>query len=370
MLHPDIWQDAEVDAARAAGGALAAGPWTLRLPEVFGFCGGVLNAVRTLARALEIPPAANGTPAGQVWLLGEIIHNETVNSWFRAAGVRLIPEPEINGVLERVRLGDRVVIPAFGIPLPLEERLRAAAAVLGITLIDTTCRDVRRIWEFAARHAVTGSTLILHGKPDHPENRATLSRALTPANAVVLLPEADQAERLAGAVVGGDSSALARACVLQPGKLDWNRLALVHQTTLLREEVERVEAALTAAASRRGGQLACGVGMCRATQDRQDAALELCRHDCACLLVVGSFASSNTARLHRLASRFAPAYFIRDATAMERHGIRHFDPVTGTERETAGWLPASGTIGILAGASCPPYDIGGILRRFLELARG
>lgn len=371
MLYPDIWHDATVEAARTAGGVVPVGPWTLRLPRVFGFCGGVMNAVRSLAGALnDVPASHGGTPAGQVWLLGEIIHNETVNAWFRAAGVRLIPEPEIGGVLERVRQGDRVVIPAFGIPLPLEERLRAAAPVLGFSLIDTSCHDVRRIWDFAARHAAAGATVIVHGKPDHPETRATLSRALTPANAVIELPGAEQAAALAAAVASGDPSCLPVECLRQVERLDWSNLALVHQTTLLREEVEQVEAALAAASLRRGGRLIRDAGICRATQDRQDAALELCRAGCACLLVVGSFASSNTARLHRLAARFAPAYFISDATALSPQRIRHFDLETKRERDTRAWLPASGAIGILAGASCPPSDIGGILRRFQELARG
>lgn len=360
----EILQDPDVAATRAGGNCMAAGPWTVRLPAAFGFCGGVLDALRTLAAHLSGPGAGQ-----RVWLLGEIIHNDTVNDYFRARGVTVVPEADLPSVLERVAAGDAVVVPAFGCPRELMAPLRARAQAGTIQLIDTTCGYVQRIWRFVEERSAAGATVLIHGKPDHPEVQATLSRALTPATAVVLLPSPEAIRQCADAMRRRDFTAYPEAWIHGAGRIDGRAFALVAQTTLLYDEVEAGEQALAQAARDAGAGFASTATVCSATRQRQEAAQALCAAGCDLVLVIGGFASSNTTQLHRLARRHGPAYFIRNAAAFDAHTIRHFNPDTQAMCETSNWLPTGpACIGLLSGASCPASDTGGVLRRLRSLA--
>ena len=358
----DIFHDGDTTAAQKAGGVVAVGSWTLHLPQAFGFCGGVQHALKTLQHTL----ATRGTRT--VWLLGQIIHNDTVNAFFRTQGAHILPEQQIDSVFARAAPDDIIVIPAFGVPLDLDSRLRAFCRSPD-QLVDTTCRYVKRIWTFVEAMAAEKRTILIHGKPDHPETRATLSRALTPENAVILIPDLAAARHLADLIRRRALAEVPQSLVRNPGRLTLERMALVNQTTMLYQETKEIDAVIHDALDSVRGSLALAETLCRATQDRQNAATELCRKGCDLAIVVGGFSSSNTTQLYRLAKEYCPTYFIRDATALTRAEIRHHHPDRHETAVTRDWLPASVRhIGILAGASCPPCDIGDVLRRFRALA--
>jgi 4-hydroxy-3-methylbut-2-enyl diphosphate reductase IspH len=150
-------------------------------------------------------------------------------------------------------------------------------------------------------------------------------------------------------------------------RLDLRNLAVVNQTTMLHSETREIEAVLSEAAAASDGVLQCCNTVCRATQERQDAARELCRQNCDLILVDGGFASSNTNQLQRLACQHAPTYFIRDAESIRGRNITHYLPELGREIVTSDWLPEqSQTLCVLAGASCPPSDIGAVIRTIRE----
>ena len=158
------------------------------------------------------------------------------------------------------------------------------------------------------------------------------------------------------------------ATIHNPERLNLNALAFAAQTTLLYSETIEAEQLLRETAAAVGARFASAATVCLATQERQKAALDLCREGCDLFLVVGGFASSNTGQLYRLAAQHAPAYFIRTAADFDRARITHYDPTTKSTRTTDGWLlPGSATIGLLSGASCPAGDIGGVLRKLREL---
>jgi len=357
----NIFHDVEA-AACTRGGALDVGPWRVHFPKVFGFCGGVLKALKALEQALQV------RDGGDTWLLGEIIHSDTVNAFFRAQGVRILAETEVESVFSKAQPDDCFVIPAFGIARELEVRVRAYCGARG-RVIDTTCDYIRRVWQFAERVALEGRTIVIHGKPDHPETRATLSRALTGGNAVIQVPDYPAAKCLAACLTAGDVSDYPVHLVHNRGNLDTRRLALINQTTMLYLETCEIESLLAAAIRSTGGDLARAETLCRATQSRQNAALELCRRGCDVMLVVGGYASSNTTQLHRLARKHGPAYFISSAAALAADRITHYEPALGDVVLTQPWLP-EGTrdIGLLAGASCPPSDIGAVIRRLRQIA--
>ena len=418
-ITPNILTDPDVELAKRAGGRLVLGRWTVRLPHAFGFCGGVLNALNQLQQTLEKQggkaegrrqkaageekdqnaaseskplvvsghdsPLTDAPRRPCVLLLGDIIHNDTVNEQFRSRGVVILPDAEVPQALEHLRDGDTIVIPAFGLDRGLTASLQARHDAGRIHLLDTTCRYVKRIWEFVGREAAAGATVVIMGKPEHPENRATLSRALTPGNAVVQLAYAEDVAQFARAVAncataseptnsrwpGGEESSknIRGVTVHNPDRLNLKSLAFAAQTTLLYSETVEAERLLREVAESAGARFASAATVCSATQERQKAALDLCAEGCDLFLVVGGFASSNTGQLYRLAAQHAPAYFIRTAADFDAAQITHYDPATKSTRITRDWLPhGAATIGLLSGASCPAGDIGGVLRKLRELA--
>jgi len=113
--------------------------------------------------------------------------------------------------------------------------------------------------------------------------------------------------------------------------------------------------------------------VCRATQERQDAAVELCRGGADLVVVVGGFWSSNTRHLFELAGRYAPAWFIEDASAIRSdRELLALDPGTNRPRITKDWLPGRRPlrIGALAGASSPEVVVGEVLERLAGFLGG
>jgi 4-hydroxy-3-methylbut-2-enyl diphosphate reductase len=138
---------------------------------------------------------------------------------------------------------------------------------------------------------------------------------------------------------------------------------------MLYSETREIEEFLAAAIREAGGTLSTAETLCRATQNRQNAALDLCGKGCDLVLVVGGLHSSNTTQLYRLASEHCPAYLVPNADAVELHTISHYNPSAGTMTETCGWLADDvRDIGLLAGASCPPSDISAMVRKLRDLA--
>jgi len=355
--HPDFFSDPDVDAARAAGG-MRVGRTRVRLPAVFGFCGGVRSALRRVCDLL-----GRIEPGRTVWLLGELIHNDTVNARLRGRNVRILPEDRVENICGLARPGDVLVIPAFGLPESSERRIRSCLDRKCLFL-DVTCGYVRRVWNFVRAAAAEGRTVVIHGKPGHAETRATVSRALTPFNAVVLAPDVEAGRRLAECIRRRDASGYPREWLLQLENLRFDKVALANQTTMLCSETDLIGRMLADAVHAVGGDLVNPRTVCRATEERQKAAYEACARGCDLFLVIGGKTSSNTAQLYRLARRFCPGYFITEPGAFDRDSIRHFLPDEQREVVTHDWLhPDVRDIVVLAGASCPESDVGAVLRR-------
>lgn len=351
----NLFCDPLVDALKAGGSRCGDNGVRVRLPRVFGFCGGVTRAVDLLQRELA-------TADRPIWLLGPIIHNDAVNAWFRDHGVHILPEDDPGQCLGQAAPTDCFVIPAFGLPLTVQNRLSAFVDPDG-RIVDTTCPYVTRIWDFVGDRSAHGRTIVIHGKPGHPETNGILSRSLTPRNGAVLVPDLAHARILAEDLRRGEFAAYPRHLSRNPDVLCLRDLASVNQTTMLYAETEQIEDLLRQAAAQSDGRLETMNTVCRATQERQDAARQLCEQGCDAYVVVGGFDSSNTNRLYAMARAAGPAYFIRDADAIENHRIHHYDPDTGHETTTPDWLPsAAADIGVLAGASCPDRIIGNVVR--------
>jgi len=123
--------------------------------------------------------------------------------------------------------------------------------------------------------------------------------------------------------------------------------------------------------------------ICSATQERQDAVLQLLDSAAASgkarldlMIVVGGYNSSNTVNLARICAERVPTFHVAEPSCLEAGVIRHRPiglPSTAAapEQETRGWFPAEGpvTAGLTAGASTPNNIVGQVIERLESFAR-
>jgi 4-hydroxy-3-methylbut-2-en-1-yl diphosphate reductase len=352
-----------VESIKADGYRYTSGRLTVHLAHEFGFCYGVDRAVDYAYQARQ------RFADRPVYLTGEIIHNPDVNDKLRAAGIRFLSDPGESA--ERLGPGDVVILPAFGVSVGVLADFQAR----GCTLVDTTCGSVLNVWKNVTRYARDGFTALIHGKYKHEETRATASQALTfPGGQYLVVLDRPEADLVCDYIrQGGDRDAfLARfAHAVSPGfdpDRDLVRVGLANQTTMLMSESLEIGVVVERAMRDRYGDAEL------ATQERQDAVVELLDHQSIDLMVViGGYNSSNTCNLARLCAARVPTYHIADAECLASgQTIRH-RPVTlakgnAAEIETAAWLPGGAlSIGLTAGASTPNAIVGRVVQRLADL---
>jgi 4-hydroxy-3-methylbut-2-enyl diphosphate reductase len=354
-----------------SGYRLDVGHLTLRLAKEFGNCYGVDRAVQY---AYE---TRRRFPDRRVFLTGELIHNPHVNREMLGMGIGFLTgRYQADVSYEDLTAEDVVLLPAFGAPTEIMRRL----GEIGCVLVDTTCGSVLLVWKTVERFARDGFTAIIHGKYYHEETRATASRALEQERgAYLIVRDLDETALVTDYIRrGGDEAVLAErfAEAISPGfdfRRDLVRVGVANQTTMLMRETEAVEEEFRRAMAERYGEAALDQHfraldtICSATQERQDAVLELLADPPDLMIVLGGYNSSNTNNLARICEQVVPTYHIDDSACLEGpNRIRH-KPV-GSEREvvTEDWLPDGPVVvGLTAGASTPNNKVGHTIERLL-----
>ena len=363
-----------LDRIREAGFTWRSGRLELHLAREFGFCYGVDRAVDYAYQTRR------KFPDRTVFLTGEIIHNPHVNGRLRRAGIRFLSDPGES--IERISGDDVVILPAFGVTIAELEQLVAC----GCTLVDTTCGSVLNVWKNVRRYARDGYTAIIHGKVGHEETRATASQVHVESGGhYVVVLDCDEARVMCNFIRGHlDAAALldrlGHAC--SPGfdpDRDLARVGLANQTTMLMSESLQVGDMLRRAMLDRYGESAISEHyrefdtICSATQDRQDAVVELLdqqRFDLA--IVIGGYNSSNTRNLARICAERVATYHIADPSCLRAETVRHLPPGArpGTETATRDWLPAGPlAVAVTAGASTPDNIVGEVVEKLADLAQ-
>lgn len=360
-----------VDAVKQSGFRLRTPAVDIRLAEEFGFCYGVDRAVEYAYETVEKFPDRNIT------LIGEIIHNPHVNNRLREMKVTIIsPQEAAQCAGSRFGPGDVVIIPAFGVPAPLFEGLRAARCVL----VDTTCGSVLNVWKNVDKYVRDGFTSVIHGKYAHEETRATASRTGRRNAHYLIVRNMEQTEILCDYIRhGGDRAEFLDVFRLAVSEgfnpdLHLGRIGVANQTTMLSSESLEIAEKLRQAMQDRYGdetprRFRSFDTICSATQDRQDAVLQMAREDLDLMLVIGGYNSSNTNHLAAIASRFTRAFHIENArNLVDAATIRHKPIGSAEEVSESGWLPGEHpVVGVTAGASTPNNKIGEVIERVLEL---
>jgi 4-hydroxy-3-methylbut-2-enyl diphosphate reductase len=188
-----IFSSALVDRVRRSGNVWRLPEGELVLPEVFGFCRGVKRALIMLDRAVTAHRTAK-----RLFLLGQIIHNPWVNDHFSRQGVRILTSEQLDELEKTISPQDCAIIPAFGVPLPIENRLRA----IGCQIIDTTCTDVRRLWSWAGQAAEGGYGVLVFGRAMHDETVVIKSRLQAAGGRYLVVGNLAEAGRFCDMIAG------------------------------------------------------------------------------------------------------------------------------------------------------------------------
>ena len=351
----------------------SAGGLHFKLAKEFGFCYGVDRAVDYAYQTRR------QFPDRRVFLSGEIIHNPDVNQRIEEMGIRILADSR--DPIERfadVTSGDVVILPAFGVSVPELQHLKSKNCVL----VDTTCGSVLNVWKKVHYYARDGYTVIIHGKHYHEETRATASQAMTHAGGRYLCVR-DLAETelvcnfLRGKIGAADlmSHFVDAASSDFAPERDLQHVGLANQTTMLMSETLKVQEMLRRAMIERYGETELASRfrafdtICSATQERQDAVLEMLAAGALdMMIVIGGYNSSNTQALAKMCAPRLQTYHIDSPGCIDRAGIRHREIGSHDETQTAAWLPEGEVrIGITAGASTPDSVVGEVIERMLSL---
>ncbi len=367
------YQSTAVERLKALGYEAGAGGLHLKLAKEFGFCYGVDRAVDYAYQTRR------QFPDRRVFLSGEIIHNPDVNQRLRDMGIQILPESK--DPAERFRdvgAGDVVILPAFGVSVPELKLLSSKECVL----VDTTCGSVLNVWKKVHYYAKDGYTVIIHGKHYHEETRATASQALTHDNGHYLCVR-DVAETelvcdfIRGTVTGGELMARfgeAASPGFDPAQ-HLQKIGLANQTTMLMSETLKVQETLRKAMIERHGaegleaRFRAFDTICSATQERQDAVLDMLKDGgLDVMIVIGGYNSSNTQALARMCAPRVTTYYIDSPGCVDGDIIRHCTVGATEETATPAWLADGAVrIGITAGASTPDSVVGETIERILAL---
>ncbi len=363
-----------VDLLKERDYALTAGEVTVRLAREFGFCYGVERAVEYAYQTRR------KFPERRIFLAGEIIHNPHINQRLRDMGVIFLEHNtapnEASFDFSIVHPQDVVILPAFGLTVADFDTLRK----LGCVMVDTTCGSVLNVWKRVDGYARDGYTALIHGKYYHEETRATASQVTKyPGGHYIVVRDMDEAcivgdflEGKRSAAEIGERFSHASSPGFDPAR-DLARIGVANQTTMLARESLAIAAEIRASMARGHGEeyalsnFRTFDTICSATQDRQDAVMELLAEPLDVMVVVGGYNSSNTISLAALCAERVTTYHIEDAQCIDpesgviKHRVRQgYDDVA-----TSGWLAAPGPVrvGITAGASTPNNKIADTVSR-------
>lgn len=346
---------------------LKRGNVTIRLAEAFGFCWGVERAV---AMAYE---TRQHFPTERIWITNEIIHNPSVNQHLRQMEVEFIPVENGQKDFSGIGAGDVVILPAFGASVQEMQLLNDK----GCKIVDTTCPWVSKVWNTVEKHKKKSYTSIIHGKYNHEETVATSSFA----DKYLIVLNLDQAEYVCNYILAGGNreefiAKFRNACSdgFDPDQ-DLENIGIANQTTMLKSETEQIGKRFEHTMMKKYGpdqlnqHFQSFNTICDATQERQDAMLDLVEESLNLMIVIGGFNSSNTTHLQEMAiERGISSYHIDSPERiLSRDRIEH-KPLGQDITIAENWLPDGEiVVGVTSGASTPDKAVEDIIEKIFEL---
>lgn len=271
-----------------------------------GYCHGVVDAFRIAKRVRE-------ETEGPVHMLGMLVHNTHATDDLQNQGIALVDQPDRLAGLEHIKEGT-VIFTAHGVSPQVKQR----AIELGLKPVDATCSDVVRTHELVADLAHKGYEVVYIGRKGHPEPEGVVGEA---PGRVHLVQDPEDIEAL---------------------DISSERVAVTCQTTLSVWDTEDMIGRVKA----RYPQAEVHNEICRATQERQEAAVEAAK-EVDLVIVVGSPRSSNSLRLVEVVKKLGhkPAYLVDRMEDLD-----------------LSWFRGAKKVGVTSGASTPTQ----LTRRVIE----
>ncbi len=348
------------------------GPVRFFIARHFGFCYGVENAIEIAYKTIE------DNPDKRIFLLSEMIHNPGVNQDLTNRGVRFIMDTSSKQSIawNELNKDDIVLIPTFGTTIEVENKLREIG--LFVETYDTTCPFVEKVWNRSAALGKEDYTIIIHGKHNHEETRATLSHSTQNAPSVIVR-DLNETKILCSFILGERNKEEFYEIFKEKYsegfdvKKDLLKVGVVNQTTMLASETQEIADCLKTTMIKKYGKenlkehfADTSDTLCYATYDNQEATYGLLVQPADFAIVVGGYNSSNTTHIVELCEQKIKTYFISsEEKIISDKLISHFDIHQKKEIETENYLPKKDRVDILltSGASCPDAVVDRVLQK-------
>jgi 4-hydroxy-3-methylbut-2-enyl diphosphate reductase len=234
--------------------------------KYMGFCPGVKRAWSLVEEAVK-------NEEKPVYILGELIHNKQAIDKLNEWGAKTI-----NDLKEIKTKKGTVIIRAHGEPPQTYQKLKK----LHLKFIDTTCLNVIKIQEMAKQFSIKGFFVVICGKKDHPEPKATLGYAQK------------------GIIVSSDNDAKK----VSPRK----KICLLAQTTFSPTVFGKISQIL----KKKTKKFKTAKTFCQITQMAQKEAQKVAKK-VDLMIVIGGKHSSNTQKLVEACQEITPTYHIETA---------------------------------------------------------
>ena len=279
----------------------------LELASTQGFCAGVSNAIEIVERALEKYKAP-------LYVRHHIVHNTSVITDLEKRGVIFIES------LSEVPKNQSVIFSAHG----TDPKIYEEAKQRNIHVIDATCPLVTKVHRGASNYINKGFHIILIGHKGHQELIGTAG--YIPPEKRYIIEHEDDIDQLN---IPSDVP-----------------LAYLTQTTLsISDTMGMIKKLKKIYPHIKGPQKS---DICFATQNRQDAVLDLSKR-CDIIIVCGSPESSNSNRLKECASKEGIDAYIIDSA----------------EELTLSWIKTKKHIGLTSGASVPKKVVDDVIKKIM-----
>jgi len=355
------------------------GPVRFYVARHFGFCYGVENAIEISYQTIE------ENPGKRIFLLSEMIHNPGVNDDLQSRGVKFIMDTHGKQLIDwsELKKEDVVIIPAFGTTLEIEKKLSAIG--LDAYKYDTTCPFVEKVWNRSVMLGKQDYTIIIHGKHNHEETRATFSHSIV-NSASIIVRDIEETKFLSQVVLGEKSEKefydffKGKYSEGFDLKKDLLKVGVVNQTTMLATETQSIADFLKETMIKKFGEenlkehfADTRDTLCYATNDNQEATYGLLEKEADFAIVVGGYNSSNTSHIVELCEEKIKTYFISSADKiLSKKEISHFDIKSKKEVTTKNFIPEKRPIDILltSGASCPDAVVDQVMQKIISLFEG
>ena len=342
----------------------------------FGFCYGVENAIEIAYKAVH------NNPGKRIFLLSQMIHNPSVNEDLQSYGIQFIQDTQGKQLIawDVLKSDDIVIIPAFGTTIEIEQRLTEIG--VDVKAYNTTCPFVEKVWNRSETLGQNNHTIIIHGKYDHEETRATFSHSNLNAPTLVIknLEEAKKvSDFIQGLMLEAEFLAFFKGKYSEGFNptIDLQKIGVVNQTTMLASETQEITEFLRQTMITKYGESTIKNHiadtrdtLCYATNDNQSATLGLLEEDADLAIVVGGYNSSNTSHLvELLEEKFKTFFILSEKSISAKNQITSFNIHSKQEEQLTAFLPEKEKIRIIltSGASCPDAVVDAVIVRILEL---